>query len=451
VPAKLRAFLVLLAFAGCAAPTGGTTQSALLPVTDDVPNASIPLGKYIQHVVIIVQENRSFENMFAGWPGADAPLFALSAAQPGVKIPMKPIPFSNKDIDHLYLNALAGYDNGKMDGFSNNQIGTTGEPVGTWPYSYLEHDVIKPYRTMATQYVLADHMFPAMFGPSFTAHLDLVSGTTSLSTREAVVDLPNATPWGCDSPAGTATPLLLSNKTVERGVGPHPCYTQFRTMADTLDAKGVSWKYYAPNILDSPAWSAFDAIKNVRYGPDWAKVTSPQTKALTDPAAGALPQVSWVTPDYLDSDHPETNSDTGPSWVADVVNAIGKSKYWNTTAIIVVWDDWGGWYDNVKPPQLDYKGLGIRVPCIIISPYAKKGYVSHTQYEFGSLLKFAEQAFGLKPLGTAAQGYTDGRAASIVDSFDFTQAPRAFTTISAKYPPSYFLNRKQSLKLPDDE
>lgn len=131
--------------------------------------------------------------------------------------------------------------------------------------------------------------------------------------------------------------------------------------------------------------------------------------------------MSWVTPSKLDSDHPADHSDLGPSWVASVVNAIGESSYWPSTAIIVLWDDWGGWYDNVAPPQVNYTSLGYRVPTIVISPYAKPHSISHTEYNFGSILKFIEQNFGLGSLGT-----TDASANSMADVFDFTQPPIAF-------------------------
>jgi phospholipase C len=137
-----------------------------------------------------------------------------------------------------------------------------------------------------------------------------------------------------------------------------------------------------------------------------------------------------VIPTGPESDHQTFNKagtkvvDVGPDWVASVVNAIGESKYWNSTAIIITWDDWGGFWDHVPPPQLDYRGLGFRVPLIIVSPYAKKGYVSHTQYEFGSILKFAETTFGLASLDT-----TDVRANNLTDAFDFSQKPRAFVEI----------------------
>ncbi len=449
--ARLRAAAAaaLLAVAGCGG--AGTQHSDAIPAAAEIPQPlSVPASKYIKHVVIIVQENRSFENIFAGWPGADAPMTGLAATPDGVKtIRLKPIGFIKGSLGHLFNDGINNWDKGKMDGFENNHL-PHNAPAGTYAYQYLSHDLIRPYRAMASQYVLADHMFPSMFGASFTAHLTLISSMTNENPNKAIVDIPTGNPWGCDAPLGTETSTLDPERIITPRSGGFPCYTQFSTMADTLDEKGVSWKYYAPNILQYAAWSAFDAIKAVRYGPDWAKVQTPEWQVLLDAKNGALPSFSWVTPDAQDSDHPGDGSDTGPSWVGTVVNAIGNSQYWNSTAIFVVWDDWGGWYDNVSPPQLDFKGLGIRVPCIIISPYAKKGYVDHTQYEFGSFLHFSEQVFGLRALGPASAGYTDLRANSIFNAFDFTQKPRPFVHIQTPYPKSFFMNHPQSLRAPDD-
>ena len=145
----------------------------------------------------------------------------------------------------------------------------------------------------------------------------------------------------------------------------------------------------------------------------------------------------------------------GPSWVTSVVNAIGESSYWESTAIFVLWDDWGGWYDDAAPPQRDFRGLGIRVPCIIISPYARRGsgagggYVAHTQYEYGSILKFVEETFGLPPIGPPSRGFTDTRAASMLDDFDFTQPPRSFSPIGARYSESTFLHERPSYVPPE--
>jgi phospholipase C len=231
----------------------------------------------------------------------------------------------------------------------------------------------------------------------------------------------------------------------------------YATLRDLLDANSVSWKYYSPSINggEGKLWNAFDAIKAVRQGPEWnTNISSPETNIFNDISAGQLPAVSWVVPDRQNSDHPAgPGGDTGPSWVASIVNAVGESQYWPTTAVIIVWDDWGGFYDNVPPPFADHwGGLGFRVPLLIVSPYAREtypgtpGYISHTQYEFGSILKFIEDTFNLGRLGT-----TDQRATSIVDSFDFTQQMRQFQQIPSSHSKSFFQHQKPSGAPVDDE
>jgi phospholipase C len=412
--------------------------------SSDAVSAAALSGK-IKHVIVIIQENRSLVNIFAGFPGADAPTYGYE--HDGTLVNLSQISFKGPDANHGFGAGVKDWDNGKMDGFD---LSSPSSPL--YPYSYVNPKLVEPYWSMASAYVLADRMFPTQFGASFSAHLDLIAGTDQLSSTLAVTDWASNTPWGCDAPQGTTASVVNSNRHVSSN-GPFPCFTQFKTMADTLDAAGVSWKYYAPQAVGCSGkcdwggltFSTFDAISNVRYGPDWNNVISPQTTILQDVPKGRLASVSWVVPDFKDSDHPGNQSDTGPSWVTSVVNAIGKSKYWKSSAIVVLWDDWGGWYDDAPPPQLDFLGLGIRVGCIIISPYAMNKVV-HTQYEYGSILKFIEQAFNLSSLG-----YTDKRAASIADSFDFTQTPRPFVPIQAKYPPAYFLQERPSFQPPDKE
>ena len=450
------ALLFSLFLSACGARTG-VTPPAFAPA---ISEARLSPANYIKHVVIIVQENRSFENIFAGYPGADAPMYGFNHR--GKRIPLHQMTYAQDcytvgglfdcDLGHLWKQAIQGWNNGKMNGFDLEGAGTEGggPPVGTVPYAYLDHAETAPYQEMAQQYVLADHMFPTEFGTSFTAHQDLIAGTTQIAPGHSLVDVPlPGPPWGCEAFNGTITVLVNKQRQLSDN-GPKPCFDQYATIADRLDTAGVTWRYYAPplDVFAGSVWSAFSAIKRVYYGTDWNNVLAgtPETKVLTDPSSSHFPQVTWVIPDVLWSDHPSTTSNEGPSWVGDVVNAVGKSRYWNDSVIIVLWDDWGGWYDNAPPPQLDYVGLGIRVPCIIISPYARKGYVSKTRYEYGSILKFLEETFRLRSLGT-----TDVRANSIVDSLDFTQTPRTFVPIATKLPASYFLNQPQSLKPPDDE
>jgi phospholipase C len=426
--------------------------------------AALSPRNYIKHIVIVVQENRSFENVFAGWPGADAPAYGY--LHTGQKIALHQMTYKDDcfnvqglyecDLGHLWHQAMQGWNNGQMNGFDLEGTGTLGfgPPAGTIPYAYLDAKEIEPYREMAAKYVLVDHMYPTEFGTSFTAHQDLIAGTTQIDPNHSLVDVPYpGPPWGCDGGPYESTFLVNRHRVVtgpglRPPVGPAPCLDQYSTIAERLDAKNVSWKYYAPSlgVFAGSVWSAFSAIRSVYYGADWKKVVTPETLVLTDPKSGALPAVSWVIPDLNWSDHPSVQSALGPQWVGDVVDAIGKSKYWDSTAIVVLWDDWGGFYDNAPPPQKDYVGLGIRVPCIIISPYVRKGYVSHRTYEFGSVLKFIEETFGVGSLGT-----TDVRAKSLSDSFDFAQKARPFEEIKTTVPASYFLNAPQSRKAPDDD
>ncbi len=443
--------LGLLALTACG--SGGTRTAGevgLPPLA--APAAGNPVHKYIKHVVVIIQENRSFENFFAGYPGANAPMTGSAGGQ---TIALQPITFKGPDIRHDWAASIADWDNGNMDGFYQFGSSKYGQDVA---YSYVEQSLIQPYWNMANQYILADAMYPTEFGGSFTAHLTLVAGTDDLNPTKAEVDIPDGPPpQDCDSSHGVKSSYVTPDRVVHGNKGPFPCFDQWKTMAQTLDHAGVSWKYYATQLVGAGMWEPFEAIKYVRDGPDWNKnIIVPQTQILTDPGNKQLASVTWVSPSVQDSDHPEAQSDQGPSWVSSVVNAVGQSSYWKSTAIVVLWDDWGGWYDNAPPPQPDFRGLGIRVPCLIISPYAREGqssqgYVSHTQYEYGSILKFIEEAFNLPYLGSTANGYTDRRATSIDDSFDFTQKPRRFTPFGSKYGRAHFLREPPSHEPVDTE
>jgi phospholipase C len=440
--------LGVLVPAGCSShnpPSEGAAST--LPAADS-PTAGIA-GQYIKHVIVIIQENRTFENFFAGYPGANAPMVGYAKDSSGhqFQVPLQQITFEfPTNLPHNWSAGIKMMDRGAMDGF-----GSFGKPGKYIAYSYVDQAQLAPYYAMASQYVLADEMFPTEIGPSYTAHLTLIAGTDNLSNKTALADFPSHPPEDCDAPPGTESTYIDRQRVLHWRTGPFPCYTQFRTMADTLDAAGISWKYYLEKVMNGGIWAPFEAIHDVRYGPDWnTDMGHPPPAILSDIAAGRLAAVNWVTPSKIDSDHPGMSTDRGPSWVGSIVNAIGESSYWNSTAIVVVWDDWGGWYDNAPPPQLDFRGLGIRVPCLIISPYAKQGYVSHTLYEFGSILKFIEQVYSLPPLGSTSEGYTDTRANSIIDSFDFMNQPRAFTPIQTPYKIGTFLHEKPS-NAPVDE
>lgn len=425
---------------------------------------SAPKASPIQHVVIVVQENRSFNDFFAKYPGADGTTTGMIAADSTCGITQtRSIPLREvnliiypQDLNHRYQSYAAEYDNGKMDGFDKAQFGN-GKPECKYPYQYTKPAQIKPYWDMAKQYTLAEHMYSTQGGSSFTAHQNLIRGSTQISDTEALVNDPSTSPWGCDDQQGATTSLISKDDVLKAGQGPFPCTKNFPssysydTLRDLLDAKSVSWKYYVPpmKINFGSLMNAFDVIAAVRYGSEWTtNISSPQTNIFKDIAGssgGSLPAVSWVIPDEPDSDHPGEGVDNGPSWVASVVNAIGESSYWNSTAIVIVWDEWGGLYDNKPPKQLGYGSLGFRVPTIIVSPYAKAGYISKTDYEFGSILRYIEDNFNLGRLHT-----TDVRAKSIIDCFDYSQNPIQFKPIQSSKSKASFLHRPPSY-LPNDD
>jgi phospholipase C len=359
---------------------------------------------------------------------------------------MQPIALeANADITHSHVNFENEYANGKM----YFDLGSPTNEPPSFPYAYVPYSETQPYWSMASQYVLADEMFQSNNGPSYPAHQYLIAGQSGSGNQmadenpqNANTGLPVGGAWGCDSPSGTYVPVLIDGQDVNNGT--FPCVS-YPTLADEMDARHVSWRYYAPALNSHGAiWSAFDANSQIRYGNDWPNdVISPETTILSD-ASSTLPSVVWVAPSYANSDHSGSLSNTGPSWVASVVNAIGQGPNWNSTAILVTWDDWGGWFDHVPPQQVDAMGLGFRVPLIVISPYAKSGYVSHVHYEFGSILRFIEGTFGLSTLTNV-----DARANDLSDCFDFSQPPRAFEMIAAPRQRAYFLSHPVDRRNPD--
>jgi phospholipase C len=444
-------FGVALTATGCTGSVGGGN-----PMPHDPVALPVSTSKKIQHIVIIIQENRSFDNLFAKFPGADGATQGM--LHTGQMFTLVKAPLVGKELNHMHSGFLTEYDGGKMDGFDEIGFGSSGQdgPAGKYPYRYVDPFDIQPYWAMAENYALADHMFQTQGSSSFTAHQDLIAGGSAISRWASIIDSPSHGPWGCDAPTpgpnnpGTVTSLITVKRRYLFNKGPFPCLT-YPTLKDLLDPAGLSWKYYVPSLLvknsSGNLWNAFDAIRNVRYGPDWKPHdVSPETTIFKDISANQLPAVSWVIPSGPNSDH-AAGTDHGPAWVASVVNAIGKTWAWKTTVIIVVWDDWGGYYDHVAPQQLDYQGLGFRVPMIVVSPYAKKvGYISHTQYEFGSILRFVEDNWELGRLGS-----TDVRATSIGDMFDFSKPPRAFVPVKAPLPQSYFEDQLPSRDPVDDE
>ena len=400
----------------------------------------------IKHVIIIVQENRSFDNLFYGYPGADTRKQGRDSN--GNLITLKPVSLATQYVIDHSASAMFAACNGKgrlpgtkcrMNGFNNE--GTFGGPSNP-QYVYVPHSDSKPYFDMAHEFVLADRMFQSHLDESFVSHQYIIA-----AQAQASVDLPSGY-WGCDG--GPSDTVNTISQTRQYGNPQAACF-DYTTLADELDGAGLSWRFYTSTV-NAPdgagVWSGYQAVRHIRYGPDWKNdIITPQSQFIKDVGNGTLANVTWITPTCVDSDHVNCGGGYGPSWVASLVNAAGQSQFWNSTAILIMWDDWGGLYDHVPPPHVDYDGLGFRVPLIVISPYAKQNYVSHVQYETGSLLKFTEDVFGLGRLSAS-----DTRANSPAgDCFNFSQKPRKFVPIKAPLGPKFFLTQKNDGRPPDYE
>lgn len=428
----IRVFAVAL-LTGLAACDVSSSGSALAPT-----NVHSVAASKIKHVVFVVQENRTFDNIFGGpngFPGADT--VASGRTKTGIvpltKIRLEDMPVTGI-LDNSHRQHVKAFDGGALDDFD--------QPGSLPATSYVDRAETGPYWDMAAKYTLADRMFGSNSGPTYVAHQYLIAGQSG-----GIVDVDNAASasylvsWSCSAGASLIT-SVLDNTGAEHANGPQTCM-DYATLADRMAEGGYEWRYYTGSTWVGGG-DPFSAINRFRDGRDSAHVFAPETRFLDDIKVSLPIGVTWVRSGVFNSDHPGYGGGLGPSWVASVVNAIGKSPYWESTAIFVVWDDWGGFYDHVQPPPrltsrgtTDLTGPGLRVPLIVISPYAKRGYVSHVNHEFGSLLRFAEEAFGVPSLGTV-----DAVSDNLQDCFDFTQPPAPFSSVKGsaafRRPPAAF-------------
>jgi phospholipase C len=391
--------------------------------------AAIP----IQHIVIMDKENRTFDSMFGTFPGANG---ATTYTDPkGMVHSLNHQP--NKllsDISHTHSAAILAYDNGKMDKFSLIS-GAIQNGVDESDSQFHQAD-IPNYWNYAQTFTLTDNFYSTILGPSFSNHLFSIAGedadTDNLPVPPSGVSLKDR--WGCDSPAGTTVQERFADGTTFKV---YPCF-DFQTMGDLLDAHSISWKYYAPGYEASGyQWSTYDAIKHIRNGTDWTAHVVPYTNFATDAAAGTLPAVSWLVEPGAVSDHPPFGICEGENWTVKQINAVMQnSTLWAHTAIILTWDDFGGFYDHVAPPkgpngQIEY---GFRVPAIVLSPYTKPGFIDHTMYSYPSMLKFIENTFGLPPIGTGTG--LDATANDIGITQNYTQTPLPPLVLSTRTCPT---------------
>jgi phospholipase C len=366
----------------------------------------------IQHIVFIVKENRSFDNYFGTFPGAEGTTTAVISTGEEIRLGHTP-DVMPRDLGHEWEDTHMAMDDGRMDRFDLVTGNVNGDLLSMT--QHLDSD-IPNYWNYAEHFALADHMFASLAGPSFPNHLYTVAGTSG-----GVFTNPNALAWGCDAPASATVGVMTTDGTTSRV---YPCF-EYQTVADRLQAAGVSWRYYAPQRgQQGYIWSALDAIGHVRRSSLWTDHVMADAQFLDDASNGRLPAVSWIVPDFSVSDHPsragfgDTSVCTGENWTVNHINAIMQGGNWPSTVIVLVWDDYGGFYDHVPPPSVDTYGLGPRVPMIVLSPYVKEGSISHTTYEMSSVLQLIENRFKLKALTQR-----DVEANSLLDMFDFSQSP----------------------------
>jgi phospholipase C len=452
--------LSLVVFAGCSV---NRADRAALPALTSVRPLSTKYSQ-IQHVVVVVQENRSVDNLFQGFPGAETRSYGYDTE--GTKITLQPVPLqANWGIAHgasvffLECDGTGKKHPGtdcRMDGFDQEAVGCGHAsqpkcPNANPPYSYVPHSQTKPYFSIGENYSFADEMFQSDFDESsFVSHLYLIAA----QDPDQAYDWPDGR-WGCDSHSRStdtkdtsAVKVFGKNrKLLQKTVW--PCF-DVNSVAGELDQAGLSWRYYAAaEPTPGAEWEAYQAIKPIYEGSDFVNdVITPESQFFTDVSKGKLANVTWITPQCTESDHagPPCSNDKGPSWVASVVNAVGESKFWDSTLMFIMWDDPGGWYDHVGPKYVDFDGLGLRIPLLVVSPYSVKGCVSHVPYENGSIPHFIEYQWGLKPLAQS-----DTRSNIPTKCLDFSQKPRSFTKVPAPYDEGYFMREPPDSRPPDDD
>jgi phospholipase C len=412
----------------------------------------------IRHIVLIMQENRSFDSYFGTYPGADGiPKHACvpDPARGGCDRPYHDTRDRNFGGPHDHVDAVRDIAGGRMDGFVGqaesgrrlfchrhvNSPHCSLSPKKPDVMGYHDAREIPNYWAYARQFVLHDHMFEPTTSWSLPAHLDLVSGWSARCSRKG-------DPTSCVNAvqAPGSPPGEPQNRT---GTAPDYAWTDLTYL---LHRAGVSWRYYVfkgmepdcednqmfckqvkqnaktPGIWNPLPW--FDTVKQDRQGENVA----PFEDFLVAARRGDLPAVSWITPAEAVSEHPPSLVSKGQTFVTSVIDEVMRSPNWSSTAIFLAWDDWGGFYDHVQPPVVDANGYGMRVPSLVISPYARRGFVDHQVLSFDAYLKFIEDDFlHGRRLDPATDGRPDPRPdvrerapilGDLRTDFDFAQAPR---------------------------
>jgi phospholipase C len=406
------------------------------PTPSPKPSPTAVAGSPIQHVIIVLQENRTLDNMFHGYPGANYATSGKSST--GATIPMREVPLMTAwDPSHNFDNWLTEYNAGAMNGFDNESLDYGSGAPANFAYSYAKQSDVQPYWDLAKEGVLGDDTFADHRSQSFAGHLYPIAGASGPIDAADPDYYAANNPQGGESCADPGTGQAIDIVTGALDKQYTSCFN-FKTIADLMDAKGLSWKFYVDSADRENYVSSFSVIKHIYDSSDFAnKVVSPETSIIEDAQDGTLPAVSYVIGTFANSDHAGQNvpSSNGPRWVSSVFNAIGKSKYWKSSVIILTYDDWGGWYDHVKPRTFNAFEAGFRIPMVIDSAYAKRGYISHQPHYIGSMLHFIEKNWNLGSLHRS-----DARSDAFDDCFNYQQTPLGYVPVNAGDPLSVLVD-----------
>jgi phospholipase C len=365
----------------------------------------------IQHLIVLLQENHSFDNYFGTYPGADGlpagTKMPIDPANPGAGY-VTPWHIGNStitDLSHSAATYREQYDNGKMDAFVSALNRRNQD--GKLSMGYYDGSDIPYYWNLADNFVLFDHFFSSAKDGSFANHMYWVAGIPPVTQKgQQLSDMLATVP----------------------------------TIFDRLQAAGVSWKFYVQNYDPTLTYRNLGTSGNRASQVIWVPLLN-FDRFIDDPTLsshivdlsqyfvdlnnGTLPSVAYVIPSGA-SEHPPSSLKTGQTFVKTLIQELMRSSAWNSSAFLLAYDDWGGWYDHVLPPQVDQYGYGPRVPAILVSPYAKTGYIDNTVLDFTSILKFIEQNWDVPSLAQR-----DAKANNFVSAFDFNQGPRQPVFVSS--------------------
>ena len=373
--------------------------SALADVSNQTSKSKTP----IQHFIVLMQENHTFDNYFGTYPGANGiPAGTCMPVDPSDKTNtdcVEPFHIGDRpidDLDHSLSTFQMQYNDGKMNGFvyALNQRNQN----GAMAMGYYDDSDLPYYWNLADEYVLFDNYFSSDHGGSFANHMYWVS----------------AQPGG--------------NRVSENG------YADVATIFDRLEERGISWKFYVQNYDPQITYRSLSQVSGNRASQViWVPLLN-MDRFLDDPKLsshivdlneyfvdlenGTLPEVAYIAPSGA-SEHPPGSIRSGQKFVKSLIQALMRSNSWDSSAFLLLYDDWGGWYDHVSPPQVDENGYGMRVPGLLISPYARRGYIDSTMLDFTSVLKFIEENWGIEPLAAR-----DTQAKSFMSAFDFSMSAR---------------------------